>query len=582
MGHTITIHDEGNGEPNNYWIEFGGNTKPQKATVHGATKDDNDSIKQTPNGYRVEGTVYGGRDAYQYYGNRLGMAFKFPDRTRIKINDQDWHTPDEFGETKQWSGGNNSGGGTSSDNSSSSDNDGSDNSGNGNSGGGDRSSSRGGGNGRSLSPGSGPIQRHGIQFKNVLHAVDDLGMDPNGHEPIDGKLKDATADYTLIIFPDGAFAKHEKTVHTGLQNFGLCGNEETRFVVPKGFNQKLVVIDRGVNTLFESINVDLRANNATPGLHLGAHDGLDVRNVQFRGQGIHPDSTPREKGSGNPAVTNALTAHMRAPDGTGQIKNVTAHNKGLMGAYNKGEGRVGIFTGQANKGTLTIKDCNFEGFANNGLYTSRTTGVVQVEGGRFQNNDISQVRLGGKGSYVRNARIEVDMTESRSPNPNDALNTRGVRFDGPVSKEHGAEARDCTIRIAETPHSDGAVVANQDTGAFGVHNVRIRIDTDGVRGVVGKTPCGIGDRNPPPEPFAATIKKVTILGKGGEAEAIRLIDRPNSTIDQLCVSCDGQNRSGVRCTGSSGTKVTNSNVNVGGTPVKGAETKNLITNKNCR
>ncbi|EMA44080.1 hypothetical protein [Halococcus saccharolyticus] len=594
MGHTITIRDDGNGEANSYWIAFSGDTQPEKETVHGATTDDSDSITKTAEGYRVEGEVYGGRDAYRYYGKRLGMAFEHPERVRIKINDQDWQPPSAFGETTSWSGGSGgkgSGGGSNDggggNNSNASDGDGS-SGGGGNSGndgsGSTTSGSSGSGNcgaGSLPASGDGPIERHGIRFKTVLHAVDDLGMDPGGNEPIDGKLSDAAADYTLIVFPDGAFAKHEKTVHTGLQNFGLCGQDATRFVAPEGFNGKFVVIDRGMNTLFENIDVDLRANNATPGLHLGAQEGLDVRHVRYRGQGIHPDSTPRGEGSGNPDVANALNAHVRAPDGTGRIKHVIAHNAGLMGAYNEGDGRVGIFTGQANEGTLTIEGCNFEGFPNNGLYTSRTNGAVRVEGGLFRNNDISQVRLGSKGSYVQNALLEVDMRDSRSPNPEAALNTRGVRFDGPKSKVHGAEARDCTIRIADTPHSGGAVVANQDTGAFGVRNVRIRIDTGGVRGVVGKQPCGIGNRSSPPTPHAATIEQVGIVGRGGAASAVRLVDRPSSTIDKLCVSCDGNNRTGVRCTGSSGTTVRNSNVNVSGTPVEGAATEGLTTDKHC-
>ena len=564
MGHTLTIHDRGNGEPNSYWVEFGGNTKPQKATVNDATKDANDSITQTSNGYRVEGTVYGGRDAYQYYGKRLGMAFKYPDRIRLKVDDNDWHTPAEFAETKSWSASTRR-----------------DSDGNGSNGGDNSGDGASSGEESTATSSDGPTQRHGITFENVVHAVRDLGMDPDGNEPIDGQLQKAAADDTLIVFPGGDFAKHGKTVMTGLQNFGLRGLGVTRFVAPKGCNEKLVVIDRGVNTLFENITINLRAKNATPGLHLGANDGLDVRYVRFRGQGIHQNSTPRGKGSGNPEVKNALNAHVRSPDGTGRVKNVIAHNGGLMGAYNKGDGRIGIFTGRENRGTLTIEGCNFEGFPNNGLYTSRHNGVVQVEGGVFRNNDISQVRLASKDSYVQNALLEVDMQNSRSPNPKEALNTRGVRFDGPVAKTHGAEVRDSTIRIVSTPHSDGAIVANQDTGAFGAKNVRLRLDADGVRGVVGKRPCGIGNRGSPPEPFSGIIERATIVGEGGAAEAVRIVDRPNTKIHQLCVSSSGKGRVGVRCTGSPGTTVSNSNLNVDGEPVEGAEVRNITTNKHC-
>ncbi|RDZ92102.1 hypothetical protein DEQ92_22635, partial [Haloferax sp. Atlit-6N] len=47
-------------------------------------------------------------------------------------------------------------------------------------------------------------ERYGIQFSTVVDAVDDLGLDPNGNDPIDSTLEDALASGdTLVEFPAG-------------------------------------------------------------------------------------------------------------------------------------------------------------------------------------------------------------------------------------------------------------------------------------------------------------------------------------------------------------------------------------------
>jgi hypothetical protein len=114
------------------------------------------------------------------------------------------------------------------------------------------------------------------------------------------------------------------------------------------------------------------------------------------------------------------------------------------GSFRSGDERVG------HHGTMTLRDCHVQGFSGNGVYASRTPGVVRVRGGLFRNNDVSQVRVGNKGSSVANANIEVDSTKSNSPNPEDALNQRGIQLDGD-KYQLGSEIVDCDIKITDTP-----------------------------------------------------------------------------------------------------------------------------------
>ena len=303
-------------------------------------------------------------------------------------------------------------------------------------------------------------ERRGIRFTRTVNMVSDAGCDPSGREPCDAKIRAAADDYTLLKFPAGTYKITEKNVVLDKTNLGFLGVGDVRFKVPQRFNDKALVVERGTGVLFENIDIDLTATGATPGLHLAADDNLEVHDVEFIGQGIHPDSDPRSKGDGNPNVTNAFSPIVRSPDGTGRVTNFVAKNDGLMGAYNTGEGRVGVWIGTGTRGTITLKDCQIAEFPNNGMYCSRTPGAVRVEGGNFSNSDVSQVRIGSEGSYVDGATIQVNSATSSSPNPDDMLNGRGVRLETGALDTAGARVRNCDIVIANAPHSDGGVVAS--------------------------------------------------------------------------------------------------------------------------
>src|SRR5699024_10615924 len=232
--------------------------------------------------------------------------------------------------------------------------------------------------------------------------VADAGCDPTGTDPCDQQIRDAADDYTLLKFPEGEYKLTERNFIYNKTNVGFLGTADGRFSVPERFNDDLLVVDSGTGVLFEGIDIDQTADGATPSLHLGAEDNLRVHDVELIGQGIHPDSIPKGQPgwnpghgpeNGNPDVQDFFYPIVRSPDGTGLVTNLVANNHGLMGTYNAGNGRSGIWVGTENRGTITFEECHIEEFGSNGTYTSRTYGMVQYEGGIYRNNDNNQIRL---------------------------------------------------------------------------------------------------------------------------------------------------------------------------------------------
>jgi hypothetical protein len=420
-------------------------------------------------------------------------------------------------------------------------------------------------------------ERRGFRFNTVVDMVEDAGCDPTGTEPCDEQITDAADDYTLLKFPAGEYKLTQKNVVLDKTNLGFVGTGDVRFTVPERFNEKALIVDRGTGLLFEGIDIDQTANGATPGLHLGVDDDLRVHDVELIGQGIHPDSIPRDESgwepggadeNGNPDVMDYFYPIVRSPDGTGLVTDIRANNHGLMGTYNAGDGRSGIWVGISNQGTVTFRNCHIEEFGSNGTYTSRTNGVVQFEGGVYRNNDNNQVRIGSAGSYVDGATLEVDADASDAPNPDEALNYRGVRVEmGRQSDRTDVDVRNCDISIRSAPRSGGGVVAEATASEFAIENTSIEIDADGVRGVLGKEPDGGGAYPAPAKPRTGTLRGVDITGSAANNAAIELRGRPDSLVENCQIEQTGADRNGVVLVDSADTAINSSSIDVTGVPV---------------
>ncbi|WP_049901005.1 hypothetical protein [Halococcus agarilyticus] len=500
MAHTITIHDDGNGDANPYWVAFDGDTKPEQTTSHGATTDESDAITQTANGYRADGTVYGGRDAYRYHGKRLGMAFKYPERVRIKINDQQWRSPAAFGETQPWSGGNGGGGGS-----------GNSNSGDGDGGDGSSDSSSSGSSTKQPSSG-GSAKRHGIEFGRVVHAVDDLEMDPAANEPIDDALPTGEGG-VLVEFPPGEYLIECQQSVVDTDSWGLRGlggdPRDVRFYTPKGDWTKAIAFNGGRGFLLENCSFAQRDDHET-GTCVAAvcKDELEIRHVRHLGYTPNSIENPQAEENGYclaPSVTD--------PDGVGHVVDYVNVGESTVADYP--QNTIPVFIGEPSRGTIHVKKCHIENKGSHTLYASKAA-AVKVEGGLFKNNSNTNMRLSGAGSSLRDATIVVDRDPEffRESDTGEPQNVRGLWWENQKNGASGGLVENTEFVYTSETRSEGVICVNGSAGGLTVRDCRIRNTTQGVPNVV-VDPIGSGVRgNCPPGDEWVRLENVTFTGSG--------------------------------------------------------------------
>ena len=395
--------------------------------------------------------------------------------------------------------------------------------------------------------GAAATERHGISFDNVVDMVE-AGADPNGNEACDGALQSAAGSNTLLKFPSGTYKFTGTNSLNDYSNFGILGEGDVTFVVPDDFDDKILSINYGTGALVENITVD--QSNATPCVQVAPNDGLEVHGLEMRGEGI--SSATSGHGAGGGEAENAFNPMVRSSGGEGMVENITLHNEGRMGAYS----RVGVWIGQENKGTITLRNCNVEGFSGNGVYASRTPGVVKVEGGLYKNNDLSQVRIGSSGSYIEGVTAEVDLSESRSDNPGEMLNGSGFRLESDRGGS-GAEIRNCDVRIGSEVNADGGIQIFGNYGDFTIEDTRVEYNPQGYS--IRAKPGGSG---------SATLRNVSVTGDATDWVGVLIEDRPGTTVENCCIQQTGSGRTGLALENCAGSTVENCTINAGAQAVR--------------
>ncbi|RQG99356.1 right-handed parallel beta-helix repeat-containing protein [Natrarchaeobius oligotrophus] len=248
-------------------------------------------------------------------------------------------------------------------------------------------------------------------YDSVVDVVDE-GADDTGSESITPVLEELRADDTAFVFPEGRYYVDSQFRFTGFENLGFFGRDAT--LVPANYHDfdgpqyrlfRLgVSYNPGRDLRFEGFDVDQSApDTGIRVIEATVSRSLEVRDVSITGE--HDSGT---WGPGMFAVTDpdgrGVIERFRAPDG-GVHADATPH------AGNAWRGPIGI-EANTNVGTLEFTDCVLGGFPDNGLYAVNETGTVVVQGGRFANSNGANVRLGGDGSVIKDAVIEVDRTRS--------------------------------------------------------------------------------------------------------------------------------------------------------------------------
>lgn len=361
------------------------------------------------------------------------------------------------------------------------------------------------------------------QFETVVDAVKG-GCDPSGESDCAAAIERLARPGRVVRFPSGTYRLEKPVDLTDQGPIGVVGADGASIAPVQGFNDMALTV-KAPSVYVENLEIDIDRPKTSAGITVAADDEFFISDVTYRGRG---DNT----GPSNPFAFNLS---IRKSGGSGVAKRLTAKHGAAIGHYNSGGGRGGIWIGPINVGTIRVEDCHLEEFANNGIYGSRSKGDVQVVGGTYRNNNVTSIRIGGKGSFVRDARIEVDMSTYDGPRTkmDSVFATRGIVVEqGPVtdSKPPGAEVSGCTIDLVDSS-GPGAGISLWSTGrTLTVSKTKITVGIDGYKGLfrAGRNP--LGSRPPSSFPRHVTLEDVTIESRAKDVTGLDLIDAPNSTL----------------------------------------------------
>ncbi|WP_303646434.1 right-handed parallel beta-helix repeat-containing protein, partial [Halorubrum sp. CBA1125] len=413
---------------------------------------------------------------------------------------------------------------------------------------------------------AGGMTRHGIEFDRVLDAVDDLGLDPSGNEAVNDRLDAALSEGTLVRFPEGEY-RFDGEIVVDADRVGVLGEGDVRFVPTTGYTGLLFNYDPVPDdVLIESVDVDMRADGTTTGIRLRCRNRFHIEDIEFLGRGL----------TDNSGQVSAFLLGITSESGRGVLRNAVAKKGSRADGYARGNGRIGVWVGWTNKGTVRIEGCDFREFGNNGTYTSRTPGQVEIVDCYFLNNNAANVRIGGAGSYIENCTIEIDFEKYTGPELGDISTgwgmrgiqiEQGVQLDGAESIPAGAEVRNCELVGRNAPNGIAMVNLSPQGRSLSIEDTRIRTDIGDMWAVRRGRPGTISWREwqeTAPKPHWIRMENVSITGSASGREAVRLVEADDSVVRNCCIHQPGSNRDGVNFVDADGGVVEDSTIDVTG------------------
>ncbi|ELZ23107.1 hypothetical protein C475_15699 [Halosimplex carlsbadense 2-9-1] len=397
------------------------------------------------------------------------------------------------------------------------------------------------------SPAASPTPTAEPEFRTVVDVVADYGCVPDGSEPCNDAINEAIADGTLIEFPPGEYLVTRPIEVDGDITFGMRGTGETRrdvrFVHPEGYSSRLLHVTSGSGSLFENFTADQTDDRVTnSGLLIHQRDGLVVRDVEVAG------FTPTDNG------TKDLVVQITDSSGVGTVERYVNRGGGEVGVYP--DAFVGFYSGRHHYGTLRLLDCHIEQCGSNGVYASRTNGPVQISGGTYRNNAVSQIRVCGQDSFVRDATIEID-TDAADRVDGTYNAVRGIWWESGWQGKSGGAIENCELAVRSAELARGLVEVDGTAGHLAVRDCAFDVDRDGFR-AIQVAPPGVSDMGGTPDrPWDVTLRDVEIDTSASRAVDVLVDGRPGSEIDGLTISQrDSRERDGLFLSNSSGSRVT--------------------------
>ena len=380
------------------------------------------------------------------------------------------------------------------------------------------------------------------RFETVVDAAS-AGADPDGNDPINDFLTEYAAEDTLLSFRPGTY-RLQPAVLSGLSEFGIVGiGDERPTIVPSDAQchpgDAHLMFEAVEDLLLEDVDFDFDHNGTGGAIQVFAQGDVTLRNLDLIG------NCPNQIAS--------LRVDIREADAEGLVENLVARDE-------TGDSKLtGVYVGKHHSGSLTFRDCEIRGFSDNGLYASSPghpgggNGDVEVVGGTYEDNNISNVRLGTSGSVARGVTVEI-----ADPTPlNGAVNARGIRL-----RERGNHVvEDCEITIAEgVEDSLGAIVFHPDAATAEIRDTEIAIDAEAVPGINAFAPSERYYGGP-------LVENVSIRGSAPSGYAVSVTGRDKTVIRDCTIDQNGHARGGIRLADADECRIVDTQITTTGAPV---------------
>jgi len=282
----------------------------------------------------------------------------------------------------------------------------------------------------------------------------DIEVDVAEGDEVSGIIEDISSGERLV-FPPGRFTWSDSALVT-IDDWGIQCQPNTVFDIPAGWGdgdtghvlRTVSSTEVADNFTLEQLTFD-SAGRAAPQLRLGVRTNARLDGLQYRMNG--PTSNGQQG--------NGITAFVTDPNGRLDIDRYHQFNNGDLGAYGKGNSRVGIYVGSRNSGTIHLTDPVLQGFPNNACYVSRHPGTVVLEGGLLMNNNVSSIRVSG-GVEVIDTTVVLDIDrylEGAGVINASSHNMRGVWGDSRGTSTPGGTISGVSVIVESIQRSTGLV-----------------------------------------------------------------------------------------------------------------------------
>jgi len=418
--------------------------------------------------------------------------------------------------------------------------------------------------------------RYGITFETTVNAVDELGWDPDGNDPIDIP----TDDGLLIEVPPGEYVfegtgDHSGVVEGSLQRWGIRGlgdhwtdvqfstanGQSTRFTNPYPSSRGLLLENISFHNSDSPYGGDI-------GIRLKAQDQIEVHDVEVLGMS---GKEPHCRWTIYPSVHDE--------DGVANIVNFRLVGPSVHVGHAKSDGGGGVFPGHV--GTNNFIRCQIKNQGGDGgMYTGKHGGTTNFYDCYFANNDMALMRMGA-GSEIRGCTLVADWENAHPDNiisdELDPSGLNGLYFSTAQFAKSGGGVYDCDIIIRSVHEkAQGAIAINTSEGDMEIKNCRIQCDIDGMDAIWARAPPNRRLNHPiPDKPWDLTIEGCSITGDS-DAAAIRLDERHDSVVADCCIDMPDAS-AGIEASGSDDVTVRDTNINVSGTRVRNARTERVTT-----